>query len=394
MKQIFITFSILCIIVSPSVSQETWILQWETMNRTCLVDFPSSRTGQTGLPVVFNLHPYDWTASQTRNYLKMHLLGDSVGFITIYPSASDLTHWNSGISDNPSWVTPNSDDVGFISKIIDSLIVRYTVDTSRMYSCGYSNGGFMSLKLAGQLGNRIAAIASVSGILSNSTAASYKTTKPVPALFIHGTSDGEVPYSGGKTGWYSVGQTIEFIRNKNLCLLPAETLYVPNVNLTDQSTVEKYAYRSSTNLSNVILFKVIGGRHVWPDAPPLGSVPINRDINASREIWNFFKLYTMSNVTTFQDFGDIISSDFTLSQNYPNPFNPSTTIRYSLPSSAYVKLTIHDILGREIATLVNEEQSAGWKEAKWNATGFASGMYLVRMRTNNFVETKKILLMK
>ena len=359
-----------------------------------MVDFPSSRTGQIGLPVVFNLHPYDWTAIQTRDYLKMHLLGDSVGFITIYPSASDLTHWNSGISDNPSWVTPNSNDVGFISKVIDSLIVRYSIDTARIYSCGYSNGGFMSLKLAGLLGNRIAAIASVSGILSNSTASAYKTTKPVPALFIHGTSDGEVPFNGGKTGWYSVGETVEFIRDKNFCLLPAETLFVPNVNLTDQSTVEKYTYRSSTNSSNVILYKVIGGRHVWPDAPPLGSVPINRDINASREIWNFFKLYTMSSVTSIQDFDKIFPSDFSLSQNFPNPFNPTTVIRYQLPVNSNVSLKIYDLLGREITTLVNEEQSAGWKEVQWNALGFASGVYFVKMISDNFTGTKKILLMK
>lgn len=359
-----------------------------------MVDFPSSWAGQTGLPVVFNLHPYDWTAIQTRDYLKMHLLGDSVGFITIYPSASDLTHWNSGISDNPSWVTPNSDDVGFISKIIDSLIVRYSIDTARIYSCGYSNGGFMSLKLAGLLGNRIAAIASVSGILSNGTAMSFKTTKPVPALFIHGTSDSEVPYNGGKTGWYSVDQTIEFFRNKNLCLLPAETLYVPNVNLTDQSTVEKFTYRSSTNSSNIILFKVIGGRHVWPDAPPLGSVPINRDINASREIWNFFKLYTMFNVTSVQDFDKKFPSDFSLSQNFPNPFNPTTTIRYSLPSSAKVKLTIHDILGREIATLVNEEKSAGWKEVEWKANNVSSGIYFYQLNAGSFVATKTMMVVK
>ncbi|MFA6455414.1 MAG: T9SS type A sorting domain-containing protein [Bacteroidota bacterium] len=85
---------------------------------------------------------------------------------------------------------------------------------------------------------------------------------------------------------------------------------------------------------------------------------------------------------------------YSLSQNYPNPFNPSTTIRYSLQSSATVKLAVYDLLGREIATLVNEEQSVGWKEVQWNASNFASGMYLVRMSTNNFVGAKKILLMK
>ncbi|MDO8335455.1 MAG: hypothetical protein Q7T74_01580, partial [Candidatus Saccharibacteria bacterium] len=256
---------------------------------------PSSRGDQAGLPVVFNLHAYDWTAVRTRDYLKTHLFGDSVGFITVYPSASDLTHWNSGISENPLTPTPDTDDVGFISLIIDSLISRFDIDTQRVYSCGYSNGGFMSLKLAGRLGNRITAIASVCGVISAGTAANYNSLKPIPALLIHGTDDPEVYYNGGQQGWYSVDQTIDLLRNQNLCQSLPETLYVPNIDLNDQSTVEKYTYSSSENTSQVILFKVIGGRHVWPDAAPIGSVPINRDINATREIWDFFKQFPSPN---------------------------------------------------------------------------------------------------
>ena len=85
---------------------------------------------------------------------------------------------------------------------------------------------------------------------------------------------------------------------------------------------------------------------------------------------------------------------YELMQNYPNPFNSSTKIRYSLPSSANVKLTVYDLLGREIAVLVNEEQSHGWKEVQWNASQCASGLYLIRMQCGSFVDTKKILLMK
>lgn len=95
-------------------------------------------------------------------------------------------------------------------------------------------------------------------------------------------------------------------------------------------------------------------------------------------------------------------SQFVLNQNFPNPFNPVTTIRYSLPVSAKIQLTIVDVQGKIVATLVNREQSAGWKEVQWNASGFASGVYFVRMsvrqknggQENNFTETKKILLMK
>ena len=89
-----------------------------------------------------------------------------------------------------------------------------------------------------------------------------------------------------------------------------------------------------------------------------------------------------------------VPTTFALSQNYPNPFNPLTTIRYSLPSTANVKLAIYDLLGREIATLVNEEQSAGWKEVEWNASAFSSGIYFYRLTAGNYVGVKKLMLFK
>jgi len=89
-----------------------------------------------------------------------------------------------------------------------------------------------------------------------------------------------------------------------------------------------------------------------------------------------------------------IPTSFELSQNYPNQFNPTTTIRYSLPTSANVKLVVYDLLGREIATLVNEEQSAGWKEVQWNAKNMSNGIYFYKLTAGAFVETKKMLVVK
>jgi hypothetical protein len=89
-----------------------------------------------------------------------------------------------------------------------------------------------------------------------------------------------------------------------------------------------------------------------------------------------------------------IPTEFSLSQNYPNPFNPATTIRYALPSSANVKLSVFDLLGREIATLVNEEQSAGWKEVEWNASSLSSGIYFYKLEAGGFAEVKKLMLLK
>jgi len=85
---------------------------------------------------------------------------------------------------------------------------------------------------------------------------------------------------------------------------------------------------------------------------------------------------------------------FELSQNYPNPFNPSTTIQYSIKERSSVELVLYDILGRQVVVLVNEEQDAGYYKIKFNAGRLASGIYLYRLRAGDFVETKKMVLMK
>ena len=85
---------------------------------------------------------------------------------------------------------------------------------------------------------------------------------------------------------------------------------------------------------------------------------------------------------------------FALSQNYPNPFNPSTIINYEIPESGLVTIKIYDVLGREVSTIVNEEKSPGRYKVKFNGSNLASGLYLYRITSGNFSETKKMLLMK
>lgn len=87
-------------------------------------------------------------------------------------------------------------------------------------------------------------------------------------------------------------------------------------------------------------------------------------------------------------------SEFRLEQNYPNPFNPNTTIRYSVSNRQHVKLTVYDLLGREIEVLVSEEQEAGGYEVNFKATGLPSGTYLYRLQTADRVETRKMVLLK
>ncbi|MBI5809374.1 MAG: T9SS type A sorting domain-containing protein, partial [Ignavibacteriales bacterium] len=106
---------------------------------------------------------------------------------------------------------------------------------------------------------------------------------------------------------------------------------------------------------------------------------------------NFFALSSQS-LTDVKD--KVVPNQFILEQNYPNPFNPATTIKYSIPVSQFVMLKVYDVLGKEIATLINKEQEAGNYVVEFNGSSLASGIYLFKLQTNNFVETKKMVLAK
>jgi len=91
---------------------------------------------------------------------------------------------------------------------------------------------------------------------------------------------------------------------------------------------------------------------------------------------------------------DEIPKSYNLSQNYPNPFNPTTNIEYSIPKQSYVELKVYDVLGNEVATLVNEEQSAGTYRADFSGEGLSSGLYIAQLTAGNYVQTIKMSLLK
>ncbi len=90
----------------------------------------------------------------------------------------------------------------------------------------------------------------------------------------------------------------------------------------------------------------------------------------------------------------VVPTSYKLEQNYPNPFNPQTRISYSLPTDAYVVMKVYDVIGREIATLVNGYQEAGYRSTEFNASNLPSGVYIYRLQAGNFSAVKKMLLMK
>ena len=89
-----------------------------------------------------------------------------------------------------------------------------------------------------------------------------------------------------------------------------------------------------------------------------------------------------------------IPTAYALSQNYPNPFNPTTTIKYQIPELSFVTIKVYDVLGIEIATLVNEEKAVGSYEVEFDATSLPSGIFFYKLQAGDFVATKKMVLMK
>jgi hypothetical protein len=145
---------------------------------------------------------------------------------------------------------------------------------------------------------------------------------------------------------------------------------------------------------------VLSGGHSWPggDKQHLylswGTIgTTNADINASELIWNFFKNYKLTTPTGVKDYTQD-PMDFSLLQNYPNPLNPSTKISWQLPVSSHQTIKIYDVLGNEVATLVDEYRIASNYEVEFDASSLASGIYLYQLRTGELILTKKMVLIR
>jgi hypothetical protein len=89
-----------------------------------------------------------------------------------------------------------------------------------------------------------------------------------------------------------------------------------------------------------------------------------------------------------------LPNDYMLQQNYPNPFNPTTTVGFDLPKTSEVSLKVYNIIGKEVANLVSDRLSAGSYSYEWDASGLASGVYVYRLKADDHVETRKMILMR
>jgi polyhydroxybutyrate depolymerase len=268
-----------------STAQQSFSFQHGGLNRNYLLYVPAEPSAEP-LPVVFVLHGFTQTAQGIMTYSGFNEIAEREGFIAVYPNGVNLA-WNVGFGGGSS-----ADDVGFLSALIDTLAQHYPVDLARVYSCGMSNGGFMSHRLACELSDRIAAIAGVTGTMSSATFDDCSPERPVPVLQIHGTADLIVNYNGA-VGIKSVDETLAFWRAHNDCPPTALFEALPDI-VNEGSTVERYTYGPCEEESEVMLLKVLNGGHTWPGSNGLSGLGnTNRDISASEEIWDFFSRHRL-----------------------------------------------------------------------------------------------------
>lgn len=150
---------------------------------------------------------------------------------------------------------------------------------------------------------------------------------------------------------------------------------------------------------------------IWPDSEPVSDPSIDvtgqekpevADIDGNTPVFAYIGGYLVN--VYFDNFNWVptgvnetsgsIPENYSLEQNYPNPFNPNTIIEYSIPENSFVSLKIYNVLGKEVSTLMNEEKNAGTYEVNFNASALSSGVYFYKLEAGNFVQTRKMILMK
>ena len=137
------------------------------------------------------------------------------------------------------------------------------------------------------------------------------------------------------------------------------------------------------------------GHQIVPDWNNLQNEPVKILIDLGNDGTIDDSIFVKNQATNVEDEGSILSPDsYNLAQNFPNPFNPTTSIRYSIPMRSNVTLKVYDILGNEVASLVNEEKAQGVYTVTFDASHLSSGIYFYKLQSGSFVETKKMLLLK
>jgi len=309
------------------------------IQRDYILYIPELYDGNTTVPLVLNFHGFGSSASQQMFYGDFRDIADTEGFLLVHPEGTTFIgnqFWNVGFPG----LSSNIDDVGFTEALIDELATLYAIDLDRVYATGMSNGGFMSFLLACQLSEKIAAVASVTGSMTQDTFDDCNAQHPTPILQIHGTEDDVVLYNENNLS-LPIPDVISYWVDHNNCETTPTTTTLPDVDVSDGSTIEHSVYEDGDNGVTTEHMKVIGGGHTWPGSV-LNTAGTNQDIDASMEIWLFFSRYDIDGLLSTDDFEN---NQVTI---YPNP--TQSKINLSLNFSKEVDYKLFSPLGKQLMT--------------------------------------------
>ena len=269
------------------VAQINFLTRWQNRTRNAIVYLPRNFSPTENLPLVINMHGFLTTSQFQFDYTQFHKTADSARCIVIYPDGVDL-RWNSGTF---FFVSSTVDDVGFLGDWMDRAAVLYNADLKKVYSMGYSAGGFMSYKLACDATNRVAAIAPDVASMVNENLNSCVPARPINIAAFNGLSDPITPYTGIPGNFPGIDSIKHFWQIKNNCEVVPLIDTLPDLRV-DGTKVVRYTYQNCGQQVQQVFYKVINGGHVWPGASNiffdvLGKTTL--DISMNNEAWNFFK---------------------------------------------------------------------------------------------------------
>jgi len=282
------------------VGDHTLSLAVGGLQRSAIVHVPPQYDRAVAMPVVLAFHGGGANADNMVRFSGLNEKADEVGFIAVYPDGTgrlERMHTFNGGNCCGQAATHGVDDVEFIRSLLDDVAEEFTIDPKRVFATGMSNGGIMAYRLASELSDRIAAIASVSGPMGTKTC---NPTRPVSVIHFHGSDDELAPFHGGKgkglsgTDFFSVPASIAAWVEADGCAPQPVTTMLPDTS-EDGTTVLRKTYGPGRDGAEVVLIVIEGGGHTWPGRAPrmprLGKS--TRDISANDVMWEFFERHPL-----------------------------------------------------------------------------------------------------
>lgn len=255
------------------------------LKRAYNLHVPSSYNSKKPLPLVLAFHGVGANGKEMAKMTGFSQLAEQSGFIVVYPDAI-RKHWDARRGSQPE----TTNDVGFISALIDDLGQRYTLDRRRIYVTGFSNGGTFAYRLACELSNKITAIAAISATMPENVSRTCQPVKPISVLLMHGTNDAIIPYGPPGKALLSLADTVKYWSTRNRC-----SPQVVKESLPKSPHIRLETYQQCNNETSVRLYTIEGAEHGWGDTQS-GTTGTpgkpSQETNASAIIWDFFSKHS------------------------------------------------------------------------------------------------------